>query len=46
MADAKSENEAKVNNTIQLFSRQFFHAILPVELCERQLQFSFFSLKP
>jgi len=45
MADAKSENKAKLNYTIRPLAEQFFVAILPEELCGRQFQFSF-SLKP
>ena len=43
MADMKSEIEARLNYDIQQFAGQFFDAILPVELCGRQLQLFFFS---
>jgi len=38
MAAVKSEREARLNYNIQPFARDEFVAILPVELCGRNLQ--------
>jgi len=46
MADAKLDNEARLNYTTQPINREFFFAILRVKFCGRKFYFfPFFSLK-
>jgi hypothetical protein len=45
MADAKSEKESWLNYTTPVFARTFFVANSSVELCGRNFQLEFYSLK-